>query len=67
MHTERARAPYAEPVPRKPMKNRVIRVDDPTWLAAMRAAEARDERLSQEIRKWLERYGKDHRDDKEGK
>lgn len=47
---------------RRPMKNRVIRVDDDTWDAAMRAADARDERLSEEIRRWLERYGKDYRE-----
>jgi hypothetical protein len=64
MHTATPPATYDEPVPRKPMKNRVIRVDDPTWDAAMRAAEAKDERLSAEIRRWLERYGKDYREEK---
>ena len=63
MHTTARLGTYDDPVPRKPMKNRVIRVDDPTWLAAMKAAEAKDERLSAEIRKWLERYGKDYRED----
>ena len=64
MQTNERGAPYDELVPPKPMKNRVIRVDDATWLAAMRAAEAKDKRLSAEIRKWLERYGKDYREDK---
>ena len=33
MQTRPARAPYDDPVPPKPMKNRVIRVDDETWNA----------------------------------
>ena len=62
MHTRRPRRPYDEPVPPKPMKNRVIRVDDETWLAAQRRAAAEDKRFSAEIRKLIERYGKDYRE-----
>ena len=47
-----------------PMPNRVIRVDDETWDAAMAAAEARGEYLSEGLRRMLERYGKDYREDK---
>ena len=62
MHTEPARAPYDDPVPPKPMKNRVIRVDDETWEAAKLRAASEDKRFSAEIRKLIERYGKDYRD-----
>lgn len=44
------------------MKNRVIRVDDETWEAAKRRAEAEDKRFSAEIRRLIERYGKDYRE-----
>lgn len=47
---------------REPMKNRVIRVEDDIWDAAMRAADANDEYLSEAIRRMLERYGKDYRE-----
>ncbi len=38
--------------------HRTIRVDAPTWDAAMARAEARGTSLSEEIRKFLIRYGK---------
>ena len=47
--------------PRPPMKNRMIRCDDATWDAAKARAEADDLVLSEEIRKFLERFGKDYR------
>ena len=61
MQTSQPLAPYPETVTPKPMKNRVIRVDDETWEAARRRAEAEDKRLTAEIRKLIERYGKDYR------
>jgi hypothetical protein len=64
MHTAMRAEPYDEPVPPKPMKNRVIRVDDETWEAAKRRAESEDKRFSAEIRKLLERYGKNYREGK---
>jgi hypothetical protein len=45
---------------RQPMKNRVLRVPDDVWDAACRAADANDEYLSEAIRRFLERYGKDY-------
>lgn len=42
--------------PRKPMKVRGIRIPEATWQAAMRASEERGENLSEQIRKFLERY-----------
>lgn len=44
--------------PREPMKARSLRVSDKTWQAALDAAEAKGEVLSEEIRKFIERYGK---------
>ena len=40
------------------MRARAIRVSDQTWDAALEAAEVRGEVLSEEIRKFLERYAK---------
>ena len=62
MHTTPTRAPYDDPVPPKPMKNRVLRVDDETWEAAKRRAEAENKRFSAEIRKLIEAYGKNYRE-----
>lgn len=45
-------------MPRVPMRPHNIRVPDKTWDAAQQAAEAKGENLSEEIRKFLERYGK---------
>jgi antitoxin component of RelBE/YafQ-DinJ toxin-antitoxin module len=42
--------------PKTPLRN--IRVDDELWTAAMAAAEARGESLSEAIRKFLKRYAK---------
>lgn len=42
--------------PKTPLRN--IRVDDELWNAAMAAAEARGESLSEAIRKFLKRYAK---------
>ena len=47
--------------PRPPMKNRMIRCDDATWDAAKARAEADDLVLSEEIRKFLERFGRNYR------
>lgn len=44
--------------PRPPMRARAIRVPDATWDAALETAELRGEILSEEIRKFLERYAK---------
>lgn len=51
---------YADRVPRaKPaMKNRVVRVDDPTWLAAQARADEQGRNLSEVIRRLLVAYGK---------
>ena len=49
-------------IPRgEPMKNRMIRVDDETWEAAKRRAEAENKRFSAEMRKLIENYGKNYR------
>jgi len=40
------------------MKARALRVPDALWEAAQAAADARGEILSEEIRKFLERYAK---------
>lgn len=42
--------------PREPMKARSIRASDRLWDEAQAAADARNEVLSEEIRKFLERY-----------
>lgn len=47
---------------KKPMRNRVIRVPDHVWDAAKRAADDRDETVSDAIRRFLSRYGRGHRD-----
>ena len=44
--------------PRIPMKIRNIRVPDKVWDDAQAAAEERGENLSEEVRKFLERYAK---------
>ena len=44
--------------PRAPMKNRVVRVSDSVWAAAMAASVERGENLSEEIRAFLVRYAK---------
>lgn len=44
--------------PRPPMKARALRVSDELWEAAQEVAEGRGEILSEEIRKFLERYVK---------
>lgn len=43
---------------RPPMRNRAVKVPDAVWDAALAVAEARGEVLSEEIRKFLERYAK---------
>ena len=40
------------------MKPRALRVSDALWQAAQDAADARGEILSEELRKFLERYAK---------
>lgn len=45
--------------PRIPMKNRVIRVSDADWEAAMAASVRRGENLSEVIRECLRAYGRD--------
>ena len=44
--------------PRLPMKNRVIRVPDALWDAAVAEADANDETVSEVIRRALEGYVK---------
>ena len=44
--------------PRIPMKVRHVRVSDKDWAAAQQAADECDENLSEEIRKFIVRYGK---------
>jgi antitoxin component of RelBE/YafQ-DinJ toxin-antitoxin module len=45
-------------VVREPMKNRVIRVSDAVWEAALRKADEKGETVSEAVRKFLERYGR---------
>jgi len=40
------------------MKNRVVRVPDPEWNAAMGAATDKEEVLAEEIREFVRRYPK---------
>lgn len=40
------------------MRNRVVRVPDALWEAAQATADERGDNLSEEIRKFLERYAK---------
>lgn len=51
-------------MPRRPMRNRVLRSDDWTWDEFHRIAAARDEVGSEELRKfmaaYIKRHGKDH-------
>jgi hypothetical protein len=42
--------------PRPPRKARAVRVEDDLWAAAQRRAEERGDVLSEEIRKFLQRY-----------
>ena len=45
--------------PRRPLlRSRNVRVSDKDWAAAQRAADEYDENLSEEIRKFIVRYGK---------
>ena len=46
------------PRAKAPMKNRVVRVDDATWEAAIRKADARGENVSDVIREALRRYAR---------
>jgi len=46
-----------QPSPRPTMRARSLRVSDVTWQAAQDAADERGEVLSEEIRKFLVRYG----------
>jgi predicted HicB family RNase H-like nuclease len=43
-------------MPKKPMKNRMIRVPDELWEAALTRADERGESLSEAIRTLLRRY-----------
>lgn len=61
VNTKPAATLHTVPVPRKPMKPRQVRVRDDVWDEAMATADARDEVLSEEIRKFLERYIRDHK------
>lgn len=40
--------------------NRAVRVPDELWFAALRVADDRGEVLAEEIRKFLERYVRNH-------
>lgn len=46
---------------RPAMKTRGVKVSDDVWNAALTAADERQEVLSEEIRKFLERYAKGKR------
>jgi len=59
VNTKPAATLHTVPVPRKPMKPRQVRVRDDVWDEAMRIAAEREEILSEEIRKFLERYSRD--------
>ena len=59
VNTKMRTARHTELVPRKPMKPRQVRVRDDVWDEAMRIAAEREEILSEEIRKFLERYIRD--------
>lgn len=48
------------------MPPRVIRVDEPTWQAALAAAEAKGENLPDVIRAFLKRYARTARKPKDG-
>ena len=61
VNTKMVAARHTDPVTRKPMKPRQVRVRDDVWDEAMATADARDEVLSEEIRKFLERYIRDHK------
>ena len=41
---------------KEPMKNRVVRVPDKLWAAAMARADEKGETVSEAVRKFLERY-----------
>jgi len=41
---------------REPKRNRVIRVPDSLWAAAMKRADEKGETVSEAVRKFLERY-----------
>lgn len=43
---------------RQAKRSRTIKVDDATWIAALDAAERRGEVLAEQVRRFLERYGK---------
>ena len=53
---------YASAVARPAKKNRVIRVEDDVWDAAKRRADAEDQVLSEQIREFLRRYGREYRE-----
>jgi hypothetical protein len=40
------------------MKNRVVRVSDAVWGAALRKADEKGETVSEAVRKFLERYSR---------
>jgi len=61
VNTKMVAARHTVSVPRKPMKPRQVRVRDDVWDEAMRIAAEREEILSEEIRKFLERYIRDHK------
>lgn len=43
-------------MPKEPMKQRMIRVPEPLWLAAQERADEKGETVSEAIRKFLKRY-----------
>lgn len=43
---------------KEPMKNRVVRVSDRVWEAAMKRADEKGETVSEAVRKFLERYAR---------
>ena len=51
-------AGYTGPMPKEPMKSRVVRVPDKLWAAAKARADERGETVSEAVRKFLERYSR---------
>lgn len=57
MQTQNAPATYDDPVPRKPMRNRLYREGDVYYLAAQMQAELDERRLAEVVRDHIREYG----------
>lgn len=60
MHTAAAPPAYDEAVPKKPMRNRVVREEDAYWLAAQMEAAIRGVDLSDALRPHIRKMGSRH-------